>query len=120
MLIEPFICYFLYTAGLLPVNDIHQDNGNLIWNEPLSTPAGCIASYTVTWGDSNYTTADNRTSLPINSTTGLEFCRIYSSIDVTPNVPKIGAIQNRAELLNVALIPPGIYICKISHVQLRV
>ena len=63
-----------------------------------------------------FTTPDDRTSIPIDNVQGLEFCRTYTSISVTPIVPLFGAIQSSiSELLNVVLLLPGIYFTSIAQ-----
>jgi len=99
--------YYSSSAGLLPVTGIRHDNGNLIWNGPQNAPADCIMSYNVTWDDDNYATSDNRTFVPIDRTTGLEFCRIYTLIIITP-IGLLGTIDNsNGELRNMAFTPTG-------------
>lgn len=55
-----------------------------------------------------YTTPDNRTSIPFDDIPGLQVCRTYASIVVTPIVPPFGPIQSsRGVGFNVALISSG-------------
>jgi len=75
---------------LLPVTDITDDGDKLTWNPPQNAPPDCIANYTITWDDGNFTTPDNRTSIPFDTIPGLKVCRTYASIVVTPIVLPFG------------------------------
>lgn len=99
---------FHLLAGLSAVTNVRSDGVNLRWNEPRNAPAGCITNYTITWNNGTFTTPDNTTSIPIDAIQGLEFCRNYTSITITPIVPPLGLIQSSSgELPNVALTPAG-------------
>lgn len=112
-----YFVLIVFLSGLLRVTNIASVSGNLTLNPPQNVPRGCIANYTITWDDGNFTTPDNRTSIPFDDIPGLKVCRTYTSIVVTPIVPPFGPIQSSSGVL----IPSGteiIYTITHAHAKL--